>query len=236
MPRGTYNFFMFYEAMHPEWQGLLADQKPVLESIEKGLAELAAAEGTSESYLPAPHNVMRAFATDPRQTRVLIVGQDPYPTPGHAIGLAFACPNQIKPQPRSLQNIRAELATDLGLQASAIDLAGWADQGVMLLNRTLTVSARQTNSHLKLGWQPFTAVAIERLAALRADSLVALLWGKPAQAVAGLIEPAIGSANVLTAAHPSPLSARRGFFGSKPFSGANGLLVKKGLQPIDWLG
>jgi len=236
MPRATYNFVMFFEAMHPAWQSLLADQKSVLESIEKALAELAAAEGSSESYLPAPQNVMRAFATDPIQTRVLIVGQDPYPTRGHAVGLAFACPTEIRPQPRSLQNIRTELAADLGAESAEVDLAAWAGQGVMLLNRTLTVSPGQTNSHLKLGWQPFTALAIERLAVLRAGSLVALLWGKPAQSVVGLIEPAIGAANVLTAAHPSPLSARRGFFGSKPFSSANGLLEQKGLKPIDWLG
>ena len=223
---------MFFEAMHPAWQALLADQKELLETIEKALA----AEGASVPYLPAPNQVMRAFEADPSQVRVLIVGQDPYPTPGHAIGLAFACPIDTAPQPRSLQNIRAELATDLGAETAKVDLARWADQGVMLLNRTLTVAAGQTNSHLKMGWQALTATAIERLGVLRGGQLVALLWGKPAQAVVSLLEPSIGSANLLTAAHPSPLSARRGFFGSRPFSRANALLMKQGLKPIDWLG
>lgn len=227
---------MFFEAMHPTWQRLLADQKAHLESIETALAELSAAPGSSASYFPASQNVMRAFEADPNQTRVLIVGQDPYPTAGHAIGLAFACPKGVNPQPRSLQNIRAELATDLGVDSGEVDLADWAGKGVMLLNRTLTVLSGESNSHLKLGWQPFTAIAIERLAVLRADALVAILWGKPAQSVVGLLAPVIGEARVLTAAHPSPLSARRGFFGSKPFSSANELLKQKGLKPIDWLG
>ena len=223
---------MFFEAMHPVWQRLLADQKIVLETIENALA----ANRASVLYLPAENQVMRAFKTDPNQLRVLIVGQDPYPTPGHAVGLAFACPTDTVPQPRSLQNIRAELASDLGAETTKVDLARWADDGVMLLNRTLTVAPGQTNSHLKLGWQGFTATAIERLGVLRGERLVAILWGKPAQSVAGLLVPRLGDANVLIAAHPSPLSARRGFFGSKPFSRANGLLVQQGLKPIDWLG
>ncbi len=235
MPRATYNLFMFFEAMHPQWQSLLADQKDALESIEKALA----VETAGEPYLPSPPNVMRAFKSDPNQTRVLIVGQDPYPTPGHAIGLAFACPIEITPQPRSLQNIRTEIASDLDAslaQTANIDLASWVDQGVMLLNRTLTVAPGATNSHLKIGWQTFTATAIARLAALRGPSLVAILWGKPAQTSANLLEPSLGNANVLVSAHPSPLSASRGFFGSKPFSRTNELLVQKGQQPIDWLG
>ena len=223
---------MFFEAMHPAWQVLLADQKTGLEAIEKALA----ANRASVWCLPAENQVMRAFKTDPNQLRVLIVGQDPYPTPGHAVGLAFACPIDTVPQPRSLQNIRAELASDLGAETTKVDLAHWAEDGVMLLNRTLTVAPGQTNSHLKMGWQSFTATAIERLGVLRGEHLVALLWGKPAQGVAGLLESSIGNANVLAAAHPSPLSARRGFFGSKPFSRANALLVQKGLKPIDWLG
>ncbi|MEO0023991.1 MAG: hypothetical protein RL196_432 [Actinomycetota bacterium] len=226
---------MFFEAMHPSWQGLLADQRATLDSIE----EVLGVGRASVVFLPEAHQVMRAFAADPNDTRVLIVGQDPYPTPGHAIGLSFACPMHIKPQPRSLQNIRAELASDLDIspeQAAQIDLAKWAGGGVMLLNRTLTVAPGETHSHLKIGWHAFTATAIERLAVLRGEQLVAILWGKPAQSMVGLLEPAIGKANVLTAAHPSPLSARRGFFGSKPFSQVNLLLVEKGLQPIDWIG
>jgi uracil-DNA glycosylase len=222
---------MFFEAMHPAWQAMLTDQKALLETIEKELANRPAAEGSSERFLPASQNVMRAFATDPNQTRVLIIGQDPYPTPGHAIGLAFACPPKLQPQPRSLQNIRAELATDLGGDSDAVDLADWAGKGVMLLNRTLTVEPGRPGSHQEIGWLRFTAVAIERLAVLRAGGLVALLWGKSAQTVL----PLVGSA-VLQAAHPSPLSARRGFFGSRPFSNANRLLLELGQQPIDWFG
>jgi uracil-DNA glycosylase len=231
---------MFFEAMHPAWQVLLADQKARLEAIEKALAELPAAEGSSEAYLPSNQNVMRAFKADPNQTRVLIIGQDPYPTPGHAIGLAFACPIEIRPQPRSLQNIRAELDADLAVDrdqrlhpygADSVDLSRWANQGVMLLNRSLTVSPGKPGSHQELGWLTFTATSIERLAVLRSGALVTLLWGKSAQTVA----PIVGSAT-LQAAHPSPLSARRGFFGSRPFSNANRLLVEWGQQPIDWFG
>jgi len=231
---------MFFEAMHPGWQALLADQKATLETIEIALANLQSAEGSSELFLPAPQNVMRAFESDPNQVRVLIIGQDPYPTPGHAIGLAFACPPEILPQPRSLQNIRAELFADMASsndskvtpnQMSTLDLSNWADQGVMLLNRSLTVAPGQPGSHQDIGWLRFTATAIERLAVLRAGALVSLLWGKSAQAVA----PLVGSA-VLQAAHPSPLSARRGFFGSRPFSNANRLLLELGQQPIDWFG
>jgi len=236
---------MFFEAMHRSWQDLLCDQKTVLENIEVALAETTGsdpnegfgAEGAS-TYLPAPQNVMRAFATDPNATRVLIVGQDPYPTPGHAIGLAFACPPTIKPQPRSLQNIRAELAADLSVApeiAATTDLADWAEQGVMLLNRTLTVTPGSTNSHLKLRWQAFSATAIARLAAARGEHLVVILWGKPAQAVVPLIAPHVLAEAILTSAHPSPLSARRGFFGSKPFSKTNDLLIKMGERKIDWI-
>jgi uracil-DNA glycosylase len=226
---------MFFEAMHPVWQGLLADQKPTLERIEKALAEA----GQGSSFLPAAQHVMRAFETDPNSIRVLIVGQDPYPTPGHAIGLAFACQADIRPQPRSLKNIRAELESDLGVsaeRAEAVDLARWAEQGVMLLNRTLTVAPGQPHSHLNLGWQAFTATTIERLAALRGEQLVAILWGKPAQAVVPWLGQHVLPEAILTSAHPSPLSARRGFFGSKPFSKTNVLLEKRGLHKIDWFG
>ena len=225
---------MFFEAMHPLWQALLEDQKALLESIEKALAKLSAADGSSESYLPAPNQVMRAFATDPNNVRVLIIGQDPYPTPGHAIGLAFACPPESRPQPRSLQNIRTELSTDLAITAEIareIDLAKWSDNGVMLLNRCLTVAPGQPGSHQDIGWLGFTATAIERLAVLRSGALVSVLWGKSAQTVTSLV-----GNEVLRAAHPSPLSARRGFFGSRPFSNANRLLVELRQQPIDWIG
>ena len=221
---------MFFEAMHPSWQQLLADQKTVLSNLESLLVE---------PYLPEPQNVMRAFATNPAEVSVLIVGQDPYPTPGHGIGLAFACDPQVQPQPRSLQNIRAELASDLNIgtdQAATVDLARWQAQGVMLLNRTLTVSPGEPNSHQKLGWQAFTATAISRLAALRGGQLVVVLWGKPAQSVVGFIEQHVLAEHILTSAHPSPLSARRGFFGSRPFSKTNNLLSKQGLRKIDWIG
>jgi uracil-DNA glycosylase len=246
MSRPTYNLGMFFEAMHPQWQALLAEQKPALEAIEVELQSLNDARSTnlnfaqSESaYLPGPHQVMRAFETSPDSINVLIVGQDPYPTLGHAIGLAFACEINVNPQPRSLQNIRAEMASDLNISpevAATVDLAHWQNQGVMLLNRTLTVAPGQANSHQKSGWQAFTAAAITALAASRGEQLVVILWGKPAQTVVPLIEHWVLAEHVLTSAHPSPLSARRGFFGSKPFSKTNDLLLKQGRRKIDWIG
>jgi uracil-DNA glycosylase len=162
--------------------------------------------------------------------KVLIVGQDPYPTPGHAVGLSFAVEGSVRPLPRSLANIYRELADDLGVTPPPHgDLSGWTDQGVLLLNRVLTVQPGHPASHRGKGWERVTDLAIESLVR-REEPLVAILWGRDAQTV----RSALGSVPVIASAHPSPLSASRGFFGSRPFSRANAALVSQGAGPVDW--
>jgi uracil-DNA glycosylase len=189
-------------------------------------AEVSAGRG----YLPAGGNVLRAFRYPLADVRVLIVGQDPYPTPGHPIGLSFAVERHVRPVPRSLANIYRELNTDLGVtQPAHGDLTAWAEHGVMLLNRVLTVQPGVAGSHRGKGWERVTELAIKTLAA-RGTPLVAILWGRDAANLA----PWLGQVPVIESAHPSPLSASRGFFGSRPFSRANDALVAQGAQPIDW--
>jgi uracil-DNA glycosylase len=181
------------------------------------------------TWLPEPRNVFRAFAEPFDAVRVLIVGQDPYPTPGHPIGLAFAAEAHVRPLPRSLANICRELHDDVGVTAADGDLTPWSNQGVLLLNRVLTVQAGLAGSHRRRGWETVTEQAIRALVA-RDRPLVAILWGKDA----GTLRPLLGDTPVIESAHPSPLSARRGFFGSKPFSRANEYLVRAGATPVDW--
>ena len=189
-------------------------------------AEVAA----GRRYLPEGVNVLRAFTSPFDRVRVLIVGQDPYPTPGHPIGLSFAVERHVRPIPRSLTNIYRELHDDLGIPPVPHgDLTGWADQGVLLLNRVLTVRAGSSGSHRGKGWEEVTQAAIEALVA-RGTPLVAILWGRDA----GTLRPLLGDTPVIASAHPSPLSASSGFFGSKPFSRANQLLLDAGADPIDW--
>jgi len=174
--------------------------------------------------------VLRAFTTSLADVRVLVLGQDPYPTPGHAIGLSFAVERAVRPIPRSLANIYRELRDDLAIETPAHgDLSAWAAQGVLLLNRVLTVRAGEAGSHRGQGWEDVTTRAVEALAA-RGGPLVALLWGRDAQSAAPLLE----GVPVIASAHPSPLSAHAGFLGSRPFSRANALLVEQGASPIDW--
>lgn len=181
-------------------------------------------------YLPEGPNVLRAFTQPFERVRVLIVGQDPYPTPGHPIGLSFAVERDVRPIPRSLQNIYRELRDDLGIEPAAHgDLTAWAEQGVMLLNRVLTVQAGNSGSHRGKGWEEVTEAAIRALVA-RETPLVAILWGRDA----GTLRPMLGDTDILASAHPSPLSASSGFFGSRPFSRANQLLVAAGADPVDW--
>ncbi|MDQ1122893.1 uracil-DNA glycosylase [Microbacterium trichothecenolyticum] len=181
-------------------------------------------------YLPAGELVLRAFRTPLDDVRVLIVGQDPYPTPGHPIGLSFAVDPHVRPLPRSLANIYRELSDDLGIApAPHGDLSAWAAQGVMLLNRVLTVAPGAPASHRGWGWERVTEHAIRTLVARRAP-LVAVLWGRDAMN----LTPLLGDTAVVSSAHPSPLSASRGFFGSKPFSQVNALLQKQGAAPVDW--
>ena len=182
------------------------------------------------TYLPAGPLVLRAFERPMAQVRVLIVGQDPYPTPGHPIGLSFAVERHVRPVPRSLGNIYKELLADVGIPAPEHgDLTAWSDQGVLLLNRVLTVEPGRPASHRGKGWEPITDAAIRALVA-RGGPLVAVLWGKDAQT----LRPLLGPTPVIASAHPSPLSADRGFFGSRPFSRVNESLAEQGGEPVDW--
>ncbi len=212
---------MFFESMHPSWQALLADQRGLLQEIERQVPR---------DVLPPHELVMAAFARPVGEVRVAIIGQDPYPTPGDAIGLAFAiAPGRLLP--RSLRNIMLELATDAEQNPSEFmrppsvggDLARWQYQGVLLLNRELTLPGYQ-------GWREFTQIVIERLNRQLGGKLILILWGATAQQLKPLVEPG----RAICSAHPSPLSARRGFFGSRPFSGVNRILTSDGQPKIDW--
>ena len=215
------------ELVAPDWAQALAPVQPRIEQLGDWLrAEVAA----GRPYLPAGPNVLRAFSTPLADVRVLVLGQDPYPTPGHAIGLSFAVERSVRPIPRSLANIYRELHDDLSIETPAHgDLSAWAAQGVLLLNRVLTVQAGEAGSHRGKGWEDVTTCAVEALAK-RGGPLVALLWGRDAQSAA----PLLRGVPVIASAHPSPLSARTGFFGSRPFSRANALLADQGAAPIDW--
>lgn len=211
----------------PEWASALAPVAPDIAALGDRLrAEVAA----GRSYLPAGDRVLRAFQRPLSDVRVLIVGQDPYPTPGHPIGLSFAVDRHVRPLPRSLSNIYQELEADLGIpRAGHGDLSPWSDQGVMLLNRVLTVAPGQPASHRGWGWERVTEHAIRTLVD-RGGPLVAILWGRDAAS----LRPLLGTTPIIESAHPSPLSASRGFFGSRPFSRANQLLRDQGAGPVDW--
>ena len=211
----------------PDWAEALAPVAGTIADLGQFLrAELAA----GRSYLPAGEHVLRAFSRPMADARVLVVGQDPYPTPGHPVGLSFSVAPGVRPVPRSLQNIYTELRDDLAIPvAEHGDLTGWFTQGVLLLNRVLTVAPGASGSHRNRGWEEVTQRAIEALVE-RGGPLVAILWGRDARSLA----PMLGPVPYLESAHPSPLSARSGFFGSRPFSRANELLVRAGADPIDW--
>lgn len=210
-----------------DWAQALSPVADDIAALGRMLREELAA---GHRYLPEGHAILRAFARPLADVRVLVVGQDPYPTPGHATGLAFSVHRDVRPLPRSLVNIYRELHDDLGIAPAAHgDLTAWADQGVLLLNRTLTVRAGDAGSHRGRGWEAVTARAIEALVE-RGGPLVAVLWGRHAQALA----PMLGRTPVVASAHPSPLSASRGFFGSRPFSRVDALLTAQGAPTIDW--
>ncbi|ALD00020.1 uracil-DNA glycosylase [Actinomyces sp. oral taxon 414] len=214
------------ELVDPSWARALAPVESTVHQIGKRLRE-EVAEG--RGYLPAGTDVLRAFTYPMDGVKVLIVGQDPYPTPGHPMGLSFSVQPGVRP-PRSLENIFTELVSDLGVdRPTSGDLTPWSRQGVMLLNRVLTVRPGAPASHKGWGWEKVTQRAIEALVERRAP-LVAILWGRPAQS----LTPMLGSTPILASPHPSPLSASRGFFGSRPFSRANELLVEQGATPVDW--
>ncbi len=208
--------------VHPSWQPAL---EPVAEQIHR-MGEFLRAE---PAYLPRGDDILRAFHDPFDQVKVLIVGQDPYPTPGHAMGLSFSTRPGVRPLPRSLSNIFRELHEDVGVEGTDGDLSAWAEQGVLLLNRVLTVRPGQAASHRRKGWEQVTEAAIRALAA-RDQPLVAILWGRDAQTAGAFL----GDVPRIESPHPSPLSASRGFFGSRPFSRANELLAGQGGDPVDW--
>lgn len=215
------------ELIAPDWAEALQPVAPVIAEIGTWL-RTEVAEG--RPYLPRGEHVLRAFERPLADVRVLILGQDPYPTPGHAIGLSFAVDRAVRPIPRSLANVYRELRDDLRVSTPEHgDLSAWSDQGVLLLNRVLTVQSGQAGSHRGRGWETVTSLAVEALAA-RGVPLVSILWGRDAQQAA----PLLGATPIIASAHPSPLSARNGFFGSRPFSRANAALVELGATPIDW--
>jgi len=185
---------------------------------------------TGRKYLPAGKNVLRAFKQPFDDVKVLIVGQDPYPTPGHPVGLSFSVDPKVRRLPGSLVNIFREYSQDLGYPTPATgDLSPWAERGVLLLNRVLTVEPGKPGSHRGKGWETVTEQAIRALAA-RNKPLVAILWGRDARSLA----PVLGDVPRIESAHPSPMSASYGFFGSQPFTRANQLLQRQNGQPVDW--
>ena len=215
------------ELLDPGWAAAL---EPVSADVARMGEFLRGEVAAGRGYLPAGDHVLRALAHPFDDVRVLIVGQDPYPTPGHAMGLSFSVNPDVRPVPRSLANIYRELGSDLRVEPPTTgDLSPWADRGVLLLNRVLTVSPGRPGSHRGKGWEAVTERAISALTA-RSGPLVAVLWGRDAQ----VLVPLLGATPVVASPHPSPLSASGGFFGSRPFSRVNELLVSQGADPVDW--
>jgi uracil-DNA glycosylase len=225
--------------MNAGWQQAL---EPVKQSINSLLQSL---NYINEPYLPLGGNVFRAFSYPFDEVKVLIVGQDPYPNPDYAMGLSFSVPQNIYPLPKSLQNMYLELQNDLGVPISRSgDLSHWSQQGVMLMNRVLTVYPGRPNSHKNIGWEQVTALATAELVKRHAENgiqkpLVVILWGNNAKELLPVIQaanpnPQTSNIYIIQSAHPSPLSASRGFFGSKPFSKTNAFLEHCGVAPIMW--
>jgi len=217
----------FEELVDPSWAPALAPHQPTLTSIGQFLREESAA---GRPWAPAGTRILRSFEQPLDDVRVLIVGQDPYPTPGHAVGLSFSVAPDVRPIPRSLQNIYTELLDDVGCpRPTSGDLTPWGRRGVLLLNRVLTVRPGEPGSHRGKGWEAVTDQAIRALVA-RGTPLVAILWGRDAQS----LRPLLDGVPRVESAHPSPMSADRGFFGSRPFSRTNALLAQAGCPPVDW--
>ncbi len=221
------------ESLHPSWKNVLHEEfsQPYMQELSAFLEQETTA---GKHILPATTDRFNALNKTPLdEVKVVILGQDPYPTPGHAHGLSFSVQADVKPLPRSLSNINKELLSDLGIDNSHTGcLAPWAEQGVLLLNTVLTVEAGHAGSHQKRGWETFTDHII-RIISEQAEPCVFILWGKQAQNKTGLI--ATQRHKIIATAHPSPLSARRGFFGSKPFSRTNDFLVVQGRAAVDWV-
>jgi len=215
------------ELLDPGWAEALAPVEGQIAIMGEFLRQEVAAGRT---YLPAGSNILRAFTQPLADVRVLIVGQDPYPTPGHPVGLCFSVERDVRPLPPSLRNIYKELQSDLGIVPPPHgDLTAWTQHGVLLLNRVLTVRPGAAGSHRGKGWEAVTEQAIRALVA-RGGPLVAILWGRDAQS----LKPMLADVPRIESVHPSPLSANGGFFGSRPFSRANALLAEQGAAPVDW--
>lgn len=222
-----------HDLIDPNWADALEPVEPQVHKMGDFLRDELS---NGRRFLPESHNILRAFTIPFKEIKVLIVGQDPYPTPGHPVGLSFCVAPNVKPLPKSLINIYKELVSDLNVPMPKNgDLTPWTQKGVMLLNRCLSVEVGRPNSHQGKGWEEITDAAITALNN-RVDNngkhipLVAILWGRNAQSLAPLLTNAI----IIQSPHPSPLSASRGFFGSRPFSRANQALISLGSTPIDW--
>jgi uracil-DNA glycosylase len=224
---GTLSGLVDQGLVAPDWADALAPVEGDIASMGRFLrAEIAA----GRSYLPRPDQILRAFSRPLAEVKVLVVGQDPYPTPGHPVGLSFSVAPEVRPLPASLVNIYRELVADLGVPApSNGDLSPWFEQGVMLLNRVLTVAPGSPASHRGRGWESVTEAAI-RAFAQRGGPRAAILWGRDARQ----LEPMLVDVPWVASAHPSPLSASRGFFGSRPFSRVDRLLERQGGTPVCW--
>ena len=206
----------FFEHLPSQWCQALPEAQALLERIQVG-----------QGFIPEIEDVFRAFTTPISEIKVCIVGQDPYPNSQDAMGLAFSIPSASAVLPASLRNIFKEIKSDIGCANTSGDLTSWQSQGVMLLNRTLTTVPGRSNAHRESGWQEFTELVIRYLAT---REVVFVLWGNQARELSMLVNPDL----VVEGVHPSPLSAYRGFFGSKPFSEVNARLTKLGLLEIDW--
>jgi uracil-DNA glycosylase len=215
--------------IEPSWKARLAPEfvKPYWQE----LSGFVKGEYAAGHCCPPGKHIFRAFDLTPfEKVKVVILGQDPYHTPGAAMGFCFSVPEGNRPQP-SLQNIFKEIESDTGVRRTRTDLSDWAEQGVFLLNSVLTVRAGEAGSHAKRGWENFTDCAIRALSEER-EHLVFILWGSYAISKKALIDTS--KHLVITSPHPSPLSVHRGFYGSKPFTRANAYLVAHGQEPIRW--
>ncbi len=227
---GVSVFENLVDPLDPGWEHALAPAEPQFAAVAE---ELKRRRSQGEQILPAPGDVLRAFRQPFDEVRVLVIGQDPYPTPGHPIGMSFAVAADVRPLPRSLANIFKELQSDVGMAPSAHgDLTHWARQGVLMLNRVLTVQAGEPASHRGIGWEAVTETAVRALAE-SGRPLVSILWGAQARQLQPILN-AGSHTEVIVSPHPSPLSASRGFFGSRPFSRTNEALHRLGAEPIDW--
>jgi uracil-DNA glycosylase len=208
-----------FDQLHTDWKLVLSKHKALIGQIEEKLLRTDCA--------PEFESVFRTFSDSIENARVVIFGQDPYPTKGHANGLAFSVNSTVSPLPPSLRNIFAELATDCGVERLDGDLTDWFDQGVLLVNRVLSTKAGTSLAHADFGWNEITETVAQELGK---RDVVAILWGKNAGELSSCFRPEWR----IESFHPSPLSAYRGFFGSKPFSRCNDILLSNNMRAIDW--